>query len=218
MSLNANAIFQTECDLVRPYGLVPGKLYILEHDLRFLTTGQGAREGALEEVPESDAALIWSLGSVKQMHRRRYLMEHSALEFMDDAGNALMINMRSKGIRTAVRKQVKKRCTLEYRDRDRKQDRAGFNRMLHEMQESWHRREISNFEYLMRLNELAGRTHNDLNQYPVFPWVLSDYKSPTIDLSDPKVYRDLSRPMGAQVEEQRIDLSHVRRVRRSEYP
>ena len=120
-----------------------------------------------------------------------------------------MINMKSKGIRTAVRKQVKKRCTLEYRDRDRKQDRAGFNRMLHEMQESWHRREISNFEYLMRLNELAGRTHNDLNQYPVFPWVLSDYKSPTIDLSDPKVYRDLSRPMGAQVEEQRELISHM---------
>ena len=31
--------------------------------------------------------------------------------------------------------------------------------------------QVSNFEYLMRLNHLAGRTHSDLNQYPVFPWV-----------------------------------------------
>lgn len=37
--------------------------------------------------------------------------------------------------------------------------------------------EISNFEYLMHLNTIAGRTYNDLMQYPVFPWVLADYHS-----------------------------------------
>ena len=31
--------------------------------------------------------------------------------------------------------------------------------------------EISNFQYLMHLNTLAGRSYNDLTQYPVFPWV-----------------------------------------------
>ena len=29
--------------------------------------------------------------------------------------------------------------------------------------------QMSNFEYLMKLNHLAGRTHSDLNQYPVSP-------------------------------------------------
>ena len=41
--------------------------------------------------------------------------------------------------------------------------------MLGEIQEAWHKRELSNFDYLMKLNDLAGRTHCDLNQYPVFP-------------------------------------------------
>lgn len=41
----------------------------------------------------------------------------------------------------------------------------------------WQKREISNFEYLMYLNTLAGRTYNDYMQYPVFPWVLADYTS-----------------------------------------
>jgi len=31
----------------------------------------------------------------------------------------------------------------------------------------------------------------------VFPWIISDYTSATIDLHDEKVYRDLSKPMGA---------------------
>jgi len=47
----------------------------------------------------------------------------------------------------------------------------------------WQRREISNFEYLMFLNTLAGRTFNDLTQYPVFPWIIKDYDSPTLDLT-----------------------------------
>lgn len=33
--------------------------------------------------------------------------------------------------------------------------------------QKWVRREISNFDYLMQLNTIAGRTYNDLNQYPV---------------------------------------------------
>ncbi|CAN0355959.1 unnamed protein product, partial [Discosporangium mesarthrocarpum] len=59
---------------------------------------------------------------------------------------------------------------------------------------AWQRRRISNFEYLMGLNVLAGRSFNDLCQYPVFPWVLSDYKSEELDLTDPSVFRDLSKP------------------------
>ncbi|KAL0879173.1 hypothetical protein ABMA27_002965 [Loxostege sticticalis] len=65
------------------------------------------------------------------------------------------------------------------------------------MTQKWQRREISNFEYLMFLNTIAGRTYNDLNQYPVFPWVLTNYESEELDLSQPSNYRDLSKPIGA---------------------
>ncbi|KPM35037.1 Beige 1 [Neonectria ditissima] len=62
----------------------------------------------------------------------------------------------------------------------------------------WQRGEISNFHYLMMVNTMAGRTFNDLTQYPVFPWVLADYTSDDLDLEDPATFRDLSKPMGAQ--------------------
>ena len=61
----------------------------------------------------------------------------------------------------------------------------------------WVRREISNFDYLIQLNTIAGRTYNDLSQYPVFPWILTDYKSAELDLNNPNVYRDLTKPIGA---------------------
>ncbi|GLE11245.1 hypothetical protein PINS_up023599 [Pythium insidiosum] len=62
---------------------------------------------------------------------------------------------------------------------------------------AWQNRQISNYDYLMALNTFAGRSFNDLTQYPVFPWVLSNYVDETLDLNDPQNYRDLSKPMGA---------------------
>ncbi|CZT48360.1 probable beige protein homolog [Rhynchosporium secalis] len=62
----------------------------------------------------------------------------------------------------------------------------------------WAKGEMSNFHYLMLVNTMAGRTFNDLTQYPVFPWVLADYTSEELDLDNPATFRDLSKPMGAQ--------------------
>lgn len=55
----------------------------------------------------------------------------------------------------------------------------------------------------MALNRLSGRTYNDLSQYPVMPWVLSDFTSTTLDLRNPKHYRNLRYPMGAQTPDRR---------------
>ncbi|KAL7621392.1 beige protein-like 1 [Parahypoxylon ruwenzoriense] len=69
----------------------------------------------------------------------------------------------------------------------------------------WQRGEISNFHYLMLVNTMAGRTFNDLTQYPVFPWVLADYTSDELNLDDPATFRDLSKPMGAQTARRQFD-------------
>ena len=67
----------------------------------------------------------------------------------------------------------------------------------------WARGELSNLAYLLRVNRLAGRSYNDLSQYYVMPWVLRDYESAQLDLSDPRVYRDFSLSIGAQKPERR---------------
>ncbi|OHT03981.1 hypothetical protein TRFO_28644 [Tritrichomonas foetus] len=61
----------------------------------------------------------------------------------------------------------------------------------------WQKRELSNFLYLFYLNMISGRSFNDISQYPVYPWVLSDYTSETIDLNNSSVYRDFSKPIGS---------------------
>lgn len=70
----------------------------------------------------------------------------------------------------------------------------------HAATKKWSKGDMSNFQYLMLINTMAGRTFNDLTQYPVFPWVIADYTSEELDLDNPKSFRDLSKPMGCQTE------------------
>uniref|UniRef100_A0A182JZX8 Protein FAN n=1 Tax=Anopheles christyi TaxID=43041 RepID=A0A182JZX8_9DIPT len=61
----------------------------------------------------------------------------------------------------------------------------------------WQNGLVSNYDYLLYLNSLADRSFQDLTQYPVFPWIVTDYASNELNLTDPSVYRDLSKPVGA---------------------
>ena len=45
--------------------------------------------------------------------------------------------------------------------------RASAKTLLKNLRRRWEHREISNLQYLMHLNTLAGRSYNDLTQYPV---------------------------------------------------
>jgi len=65
------------------------------------------------------------------------------------------------------------------------------------LMDAWCRGCISNYDYLLRLNCIAGRSQHDITSYPVLPWVLSNYTSRFVDLSDKRNFRDLSKPMGA---------------------
>ena len=55
----------------------------------------------------------------------------------------------------------------------------------------WRKEEITNFEYLTELNKTAGRSFNDLMQYPVFPFVLRDFRSDVLDLNNNSSFRYL---------------------------
>ncbi|CAE6467269.1 unnamed protein product [Rhizoctonia solani] len=91
------------------------------------------------------------------------------------------------GFRSPLINRMSARVTLAFQGRDE----------VSTATRRWQAREITNFAYLSILNQASGRTCNDLTQYPVFPWVLSDYTSKTLDLNSPETFRILSKPMGA---------------------
>lgn len=57
--------------------------------------------------------------------------------------------------------------------------------------EDWIARKITNFDYLLFLNKAAGRSYYDPTQFPVCPWIISDYTCRDL------VFRPLDKSMGA---------------------
>lgn len=149
---------------------------------------------------------------LKKVHIARYLLRFSAIElFFASSHTPAFFNLPNPG---KARELGVKLCALGnalHRPWDRERegvvlvDKRRALELAERAKGAWRRREMSNFEYLMTLNTLAGRSYNDLMQYPVFPWVVADYTSDSLDLSNPTSFRDLSKPVGA-LNEKRFQL------------
>ncbi|XP_051935449.1 WD repeat- and FYVE domain-containing protein 4 isoform X1 [Hippocampus zosterae] len=146
----------------------------------------------------------WFYEDIKEARFMRFLLEDNAIEVFVKNGHSAFLVFINKDHVSAYKRLCKVVSSLKGRGvadviaNARKTPLVEKTTLV-----KWQKREISNFEYLMYLNTLAGRTYNDLMQYPVFPWILADYKSETLDLSDPTTFRDLSKPMGAQTEKRK---------------
>ncbi|XP_072347828.1 WD repeat- and FYVE domain-containing protein 4 [Scyliorhinus torazame] len=143
----------------------------------------------------------YSYNDVREIHHRRFLLQNIALEiFLKNGFSKFLIIQKND-----KKKVYKKLCNSNPSVKKGKMD--GFKNVgrLGEKAatQKWQKGEMSNFEYLMHLNTLAGRTYNDLMQYPVFPWILADYDSEELNLTNARTFRDLSKPMGAQTEERK---------------
>ena len=197
--------FEVECELVTPQRNVAGTLQLFSARLVFQPDMAAAEKQAADEltrwevthrgerpVDKPPREKEWPLSGLHELHRRRYLLRASALELFFRDSSAVFVNLRKKSARRRLLSRLQYACpraqVVNLKD----------SRWVLELASRWQQRQISNFEFLQRLNTLAGRTYNDLNQYPVFPWVLADYTSETLDLADPATFRDLSKPMGAQ--------------------
>ncbi|KAM7408785.1 hypothetical protein PAMA_002489 [Pampus argenteus] len=156
-----------------------------------------------EELP-STSCRRWLYEDIKEARFMRFLLEDNAIEvFMRNGHSAFLVFLNKDHVSA-----YKRLCTVVSSLKGRGVAEVIANARKTPVVEKaalvkWQRGEISNFEYLMHLNTLAGRTYNDLMQYPVFPWVLADYQSETLDLSDSATFRDLSKPMGAQTEKRK---------------
>ena len=83
------------------------------------------------------------------------------------------------------------------------------NMNLKYIYEKWAKWEISTFKLLMLLNFYANRSYNDINQYPVFPWIITDYISDNLSPVPP--IRPLGTPMGM------LDITEEAKERKENY-
>lgn len=130
----------------------------------------------------------WRLEDIREIRKRRYQLQEQALEIFLVTGRTYLLAFDNSKARDEFTDELLS-CNMPRRV-------PGDD--LDEALALWRSGQLTNWEYVMRLNKLAGRSYNDLMQYPVFPFVLSDYVSEKIDLTNEKIYRNFKRPMAVQ--------------------
>jgi hypothetical protein len=170
-------------------------------------------------------AVSIALDSVAMVVPRAWRLRHTAFEIyvrVPDAGQGsglklpnrfrlwkgFMFDVGSKEMRDSCIKKLKSACQNLY------------SSTLQQATEEWEEHGMSNYEYLLFLNLVSGRTFNDLTQYPVMPWTRTDFEprnklapvsantSGALDAHDSRsapsrraetsrLFRDLSKNVGA---------------------
>ncbi|XP_026328145.1 neurobeachin isoform X1 [Hyposmocoma kahamanoa] len=194
----------TKAKLVAPGLVAPGTVSLTSTELYFEVDEDDPEYKKIDpEVLKYCEHLHgkWYFSEIRAIFSRRYLLQSLAIEMFLASRTSIFFAFPDQ---TTVKKVIKALprvgVGIKYGIPQTRRASMMSPRQLmrnSNMTQKWQRREISNFEYLMFLNTIAGRTYNDLNQYPVFPWVLTNYESEELDLSQPSNYRDLSKPIGA---------------------
>ncbi|XP_030831134.1 protein FAN-like [Strongylocentrotus purpuratus] len=190
-SLYETIVVEMVGERITPLVVNPGRIMVTSTILYFQPFNN------VEPVP----VMKIKLSDIKRLVKRRFLLKHVGLEvFCDDSIRSNLFLVLSKPEeRDELYAKVVEQPGV------RLQESGQENMML-----LWQNKVISNFDYLMYLNSQADRSINDITQYPVFPWILADYTSLELDLSDPLTFRDLSKPIGA-INTKRLERFRERR-------
>uniref|UniRef100_A0A667YSG1 Neurobeachin n=1 Tax=Myripristis murdjan TaxID=586833 RepID=A0A667YSG1_9TELE len=203
-NLAGPVVLSTPAQLVAPVVVARGTLSITTTEIYFEVDEE---DPAFKKIDAKVLAYSeglhgkWMFSEIRAVFSRRYLLQNTGLEVFMANRTSVMFNFPDQAtVKRVVYSLPRVGVGTSYGLPQARRISLATPRQLFKssnMTQRWQRREISNFEYLMFLNTIAGRTYNDLNQYPVFPWVLTNYDSEELDLTLPGNFRDLSKPIGA---------------------
>ncbi|EEC06035.1 lysosomal trafficking regulator, putative [Ixodes scapularis] len=181
-------------------------LYINERITRRTLEFPWATQCALGE--EEARHEVWPYAEVQEVLLRRFRLRDNALELFLRNGVTALLAFQTTQDRNEFCRHLRQCPQLQVQPPE----------ALETLSQRWQERRLTNFEYLTQLNKLAGRSFNDLMQYPVFPFVLAHYEGHSLDLEDPSAFRQLERPIAVQDPSREAHYLHNFRVEQSTLP
>ncbi|KAM4608027.1 lysosomal-trafficking regulator [Polymixia lowei] len=184
--------FTRHCISVAPSRETAGELLLGKSGMYFVEDNAADAQDNQSLHGETEAASFsWTYEEIKEVHKRWWQLRDNAVEIFLTNGRTLLLAFDNTKFRDDVYHNILTSDLPNLLEHGN----------ITPLTQLWGSGQISNFEYLTHLNKHAGRSFNDLMQYPVFPFILRDYTSETLDLQEPGIYRNLSKPIAVQSKE-----------------
>uniref|UniRef100_A0A8C4UVC5 Neurobeachin like 1 n=1 Tax=Falco tinnunculus TaxID=100819 RepID=A0A8C4UVC5_FALTI len=164
-------ILSEDCELITVIDVIPGRLEITTQHIYFFDCSIEKEEGVGFDFK-------WHLSQIREIHLRRYNLRRSALEiFLTDQTN-YFLNFNKEVWLSQISMIYIISTSFEFKVRNKV-----YSRIL-----SLRSPNISGTRSPQELFKASGLMQ--------FPWILRDYTSEELDLNNPAVFRDLSKPIG----------------------
>ncbi|XP_056022508.1 lysosomal-trafficking regulator-like isoform X3 [Ostrea edulis] len=182
-----------KCTAVSPFNESKGELLVGENSI-FFVADEAISDANYTQVllgNKDQLSMTWPYEDIREIHKRWFQLRDVGIEIFLTNGKTCLLACQNNRERNGLYQHLH---TLEL-------PHYVVLEELNTVQQSWIEGRMTNFDYLTHLNKIAGRSFNDLMQYPIFPFVLKDYFSERLDLCDEKSYRNLRKPMSVQSKE-----------------
>ena len=150
-----------------------------------------------KEKPNKQKNILIFYDEIKEIINKRTLLLKMGIEIYLKNGKTYLFNFfleeKFEEFEKKIQKSKIKICKKE----------------IKKYQDKWKKGEISTYYYIIKLNQFSSRTYNDPTQYPIFPWLLNNYKDINLFFEHPNLsYEDKIRifkyPISLQIEDLRI--------------
>jgi hypothetical protein len=124
--------------------------------------------------------IIIKLKDIQEIIIRRYIYDYRAFEIFLKNGKSYYFNLYSKEktklffdkIENILNKSIKNNMNISPNIIGDPIKSFSDNKYY----EKWKKNEISTYQYLLYINKFSSRSYNDINQYPIFPWIFLESK------------------------------------------
>lgn len=214
--------FLMECEIVEFLLLKPGRMYLMSAgDEVWLKFVYGPM--CFVKDRKNDNRLMFTythphdkkftkkfhLKELHKMYKKQMIEAATALELFFMNGKTVLLNFSSEEHREIFCSKLTKIIKKAYKDKSipifdgRKSLHDKYSDKM-DLTQNWLSYNISNFDYLLALNQFSSRSFNNSAQYPVFPWILRSYDD--VDPASESACRDFSRCVGMMGDPVRAEL------------
>ena len=174
-------LFNEECELIMKTTIICGNLILKEKMIYFINNNNIIKEygknikylfsSLADDVRNEEKIIIIKIKDIEEIIVRRFLYDYRACEIFLKSGKSYYFNLYQK--ENVINKLFK---SLE--KFDELKDKIISNPIKYfkdkKYYEQWVDDEMTTYQYLLYINKFSSRSYNDVNQYPIFPWIFRE--------------------------------------------
>jgi len=214
---NEQIYFNKECEAIIKTDIMCGNIILKEDYLYFINNNEIKKNygkkieylfcSLVDDIKLRNKIIMIKYQDIEEIISRRYIYDYRAIEIFLKNGKSYYFNLFVKENINLFFEEIEKIQNKNNKNNPYIYDFILIKEPIKYFEDNkyfvkWEDGEISTYQYLLYINKFSSRSYNDINQYPIFPWIFleSSFGSHKNENNLPK-FRELAFPISIKNEE-----------------